>query len=242
MHTCILKQATERNHKIQFHHLWSCNSRQKIRIPSVPAFNDVTFYVVAIWTWKPQPAKRFAVADFTISATGLIICLLFTKLRSELLLCTGPFTYCSWKVTCMVCWLCSHTKINLTFTHCISQEFQICAVMLSNTELWTRLHIYWLVAPLHVCRFTEMLKQNFAFRLEIKTFKCLLVSDVTTSGHESLFALFMSELIHGRDVWLDNVWCCPPLHWMLCLDAPWCFGDHESLCAQMEVHTTYVHK
>lgn len=118
-------------------------------------------------------------ADFTISATGLIICLLFTKLRSELLLCTGPFT-------------------------CCSQEFQICAVMLSNTELWTRLHIYWLVAPLHVCRFTEMLKQNFAFRLEIKTFKCLLVSDVTTSGHESLFALFMSELIHGRDVWLDN--------------------------------------
>lgn len=110
----------------------------------------------------------------------------------------------------MVCWLCSHTKINLTFTYCISQEFQICAVMLSNTELWTRLHIYWLVAPLHVCRFTEMLKQNFAFRLEIKTFKCLLVSDVTTSGHESLFALFMSELIHGRDVWLDNVWCCPP--------------------------------
>lgn len=79
-------------------------------------------------------------------------------------------------------------KINLTFTRCISQKFQICAVMLSSTELWTRLHIYWLVAPLHVCRFTEMLKQNFAFRLEIKTFKCLLLSDVTTSGHESLFA------------------------------------------------------
>lgn len=45
------------------------------------------------------------------------------------------------------------------------------------------------VASLHVWRFTEMLKENFAFRLEIKTFKCLLLSDITASGHESWHAL-----------------------------------------------------
>lgn len=90
----------------------------------------------------------------------------------------------AWFAATLVC-----ERINLTFTHCISQKF-----------------VPWCCPAhrcLHVCRFTEMLKENFAFRLEIKTFKCLL-SDVPTSAHESLLALFMSELIHSRDVWLYN--------------------------------------